>query len=336
MPTNSILDVIVPSYKTSKFVDKYAELLYKKELNGKVRFLLIDDGSPDDTLAKITTLSKAFPDYFLSFTKTNGGHGSVINYGLEIVKSPYFKIMDGDDYLDKEELEKLVVFLEKNDFDVVITKFSKDYISNGKKELCQTWITSNREIKNINELPTFSISLASSTFKSSLFRDNELRMREKVFYEDLEYSFFPLAYISSIYCLDSVLYHYIQYDQQLPDHIQSVAMSSIAKHAFDHNKVINDILDFYSTLDDNKKISIKKHALDFISKQAIQNYTYLLLNNSKEAKDTLIKFDKKIKAFKEINKIIKKNKIVRLLRITHYFSYALLSSRYKKLNRISA
>ena len=325
-----ILDIIVPSYKTSKFIDMYPDLLYSEELEGKVRFLLIDDGSPDDTLSKIDSLSKRYPNYFVCYTKPNGGHGSVINFGINMAKSVYFKVMDGDDYLDKNELIKFVTFLESSDFDVVITKYSKDYISNGRNELCLSWINSNKEMENVNALPTFSIALASSTFKLSLFKANSIKVREGVFYEDLEYSFFPLPYIKKIYCFDSVLYHYIQYDQPSNGYTQSITLTSIIKHASDHNHVMNDILDFYSNIDDEKRSSIDKYALDFVSKQATQNYRYLLLNSSKEAKKSLILFDKKIKRNKGINAIVKKNKTIKALRFSKYLSFGLLSKLYKK------
>ena len=90
-----ILTIIIPSYNTSKFVDECLPTFIDDYLIGKVVIYLIDDGATDDTQGKIQKYVMDYPDLFKFVHKENGGHGSVINFGVHnLVKSKYFKIID--------------------------------------------------------------------------------------------------------------------------------------------------------------------------------------------------------------------------------------------------
>ena len=41
-------------------------------------------------------------------TKENGGHGSVINCVIQEATGKYFKVVDGDDWVDKRNFKKLI------------------------------------------------------------------------------------------------------------------------------------------------------------------------------------------------------------------------------------
>ena len=44
--------------------------------------------------------------------RKNGGHGSGVNKGLELANGIYYKVVDSDDWFDKESYQKLLVKLK--------------------------------------------------------------------------------------------------------------------------------------------------------------------------------------------------------------------------------
>ena len=41
-------------------------------------------------------------------SKENGGHGSTINRGIQEAKGKYFKVVDGDDWVDSSRFQNLI------------------------------------------------------------------------------------------------------------------------------------------------------------------------------------------------------------------------------------
>ena len=47
-----------------------------------------------------------YPNSFRVINKENGGHGSGVNKGLELANGIYYKVVDSDDWFDKESYQK--------------------------------------------------------------------------------------------------------------------------------------------------------------------------------------------------------------------------------------
>ena len=65
--------------------------------------------------------------------KENGGHGSTINVGIKYANGKYFRAIDGDDWVNTNDLKKLIKSLEIIEVDMVLTNFLKCY-EDGKIE----------------------------------------------------------------------------------------------------------------------------------------------------------------------------------------------------------
>ena len=56
---------------------------------------------------------KNYPGIVRAIHKENGGHGSAVNTGLANATGLYFKVLDSDDWFDKESLVKVLDFLRE-------------------------------------------------------------------------------------------------------------------------------------------------------------------------------------------------------------------------------
>lgn len=226
-----ILTIIIPSYNIAKYVDFCVPTFLNKELLKKINIYFIDDGATDDTKNKIEHYINFYPKSLFFVHKENGGHGSVINYGVyNCVKTKYFKIIDGDDWISSEEMLKLVNFLYECDSDLVLTNYVRVYKNHS------IYMHPKKCDPSVAEIDNFDILLHTCTFKTSIFKKNNIRVRERVFYDDIEYVLYPLYYVKTFSYCDCYPYYY-----RLDNPNQSVSLTSFSKHYSDLYDITQDI-----------------------------------------------------------------------------------------------
>lgn len=78
------LYIVIPAYNEEEnihaCINDWYHLVEKYNWRGESRLVIINDGSKDQTLAKLKELAKTRP-YLLLLDKPNGGHGSTILLG---------------------------------------------------------------------------------------------------------------------------------------------------------------------------------------------------------------------------------------------------------------
>lgn len=101
------ITIFTPTYNRCKLIDNlYQSLLAQTDKN--FEWLVIDDGSTDDTekyFSELTSKPQPFPIRYLK--QVNGGKHRAINRGVLIAKGKLFFIVDSDDYLTENAIEKI-------------------------------------------------------------------------------------------------------------------------------------------------------------------------------------------------------------------------------------
>ena len=111
------VSIIIPVYKSVNVLKKAVSSVWNQSFTD-FEILLIDDGSPDDSIKLCYELQRE-DDRIRVFHKENGGICSARNYGLEKAQGKYIAFLDHDDEYDKQYLEDNVKLLEQYDADVV-------------------------------------------------------------------------------------------------------------------------------------------------------------------------------------------------------------------------
>ena len=120
---DKLISFIIPSYNVSACLPKCLDSFYDETVQDKIEVIIVDDGSQDHTSEVACSYIQKNPELYRLIRKTNGGHGSVINEGSKSARGKYFKIIDADDWIATENLEKFVRFLENCEADAVLTPF---------------------------------------------------------------------------------------------------------------------------------------------------------------------------------------------------------------------
>lgn len=255
-----VLTVVVPVYNTEKYIKRCLDSLDNKEINDKLEVLIVSDGSKDNSIKIAKEYEKRIPDTFKIIEKENGGHGSTINKGLELASGKYFRVLDSDDWVDNDNFVKFVEKLEKENADLVVTDYCKEFIYDGNSEkLVYKDLKPNTKYDfdsfDLNILNGEYFVMATSTYKTEILRKANLKLMEKTFYVDMQYNVVPIPYVNSFIYYDLDIYRYF-----IGRKDQSVNTTSFVKNHLNHDKVVKYLIDFYMSMDKD----ISKNKKDYI------------------------------------------------------------------------
>ena len=129
---NPILTIAIPAYNVEQYIEKCLDSILRTSNVEEIEILVVNDGSKDKTAEIVEKYEKITNGIVRLINKENGGHGSTINVSIEQAKGKYYRLVDGDDWVDNENLAKLVEILKNTDADVVLTKGSYEYTNSAK------------------------------------------------------------------------------------------------------------------------------------------------------------------------------------------------------------
>ena len=109
------LTVVVPAYNAEKYLEYNLQSFLSPSAQEKLEIIVVDDGSTDGTAQIADHYHEAYPEIVKVIHKENGGHGSGINAGIRAATGRYFKVVDADDWVDHDALEKLLAYIASLD-----------------------------------------------------------------------------------------------------------------------------------------------------------------------------------------------------------------------------
>ena len=99
-----ILSISIAAYNAEKWIERCLDSFCIPEIAADIEVIIVNDGSTDHTEQYAHKYVVLYPDIFRLINKKNGGHGSTINVGIKKACGKYFKIVDADDWVEKEGL----------------------------------------------------------------------------------------------------------------------------------------------------------------------------------------------------------------------------------------
>jgi len=336
--SDPILSVIVPAYNVQKYIKHTIWSLVNQKNADKIEILVINDGSKDNTYDTAVEYAKKIDKtgkIIQVIDKENGGHGSVLNKGVEIAKGKYLKVVDGDDTVNSKEFEKLIDLLENEDCDIVLNNFCEDvpYENRVSPRNYYNMLAEGIEY-NIDDLcfenygfNVWGPLLSTSTYKLDMLKSRPFTTTEKMSYDDMEWNL--NVYIN---CRTLKFYNLDVYNYLIGRAGQSISSEVLKRNYPMHRQMVANLLriyqDNFDKISPNKRVLIEK----IILKKMI--FTHYVL---------IYELIKRPKAFKEFDDVVKPypdfynepeiaGKKTRLLRLTngHFMFLQNLKSSKKK------
>lgn len=119
-----IISVIIPVYKTEKYLDKCVESVINQTYKN-LEIILVDDGSPDNC-PKVCDDWASRDNRIKVIHKKNGGLSSARNSGIEFATGTYLMFTDSDDSLETDMIEFLYNLVKQDDSDIARCGFFFD------------------------------------------------------------------------------------------------------------------------------------------------------------------------------------------------------------------
>lgn len=110
------VSVIIPVYKTEKYLEETVDSLIKQNLK-EIEIVLIDDASPDNSGELCNRLSEQYENVCV-IHKDNEGLGLTRNKGIEVANGEYIAFIDSDDKLNVDYLSTLYSKAIKYNLDI--------------------------------------------------------------------------------------------------------------------------------------------------------------------------------------------------------------------------
>lgn len=131
------LTVLTPTYNRAELI-KNCYISLKNQTNKDFEWLIIDDGSVDDTEEVVRSFIDCENDFSIKYhKKQNGGKHTALNYSHDYIDGRYLIILDSDDVLTEDAVETVIREWERFDSDENIwcLCFLKGYDRN--KSVCE-------------------------------------------------------------------------------------------------------------------------------------------------------------------------------------------------------
>jgi len=276
-----LITISIAAYNAEKYLQKCIDTMISCKMLDKMQIIVVNDGSKDLTQEIAKKNSIMFPDSIECVNKANGGHGSTINTSISLAKGKYFKIVDSDDWVETQNMDKLIEYLENATSDMVINPYYRVNAKTGNKTLISPFSKEPPKasiMSTIEELLTceYKMAMHSVTFRTDLLKKVGPIIDNHCFYVDAEYTLFPIKYARTFTYLKFSIYDYLIGTQD-----QSVNMKNMIKRRQQHLTVCKRIIDYYHNnkdiLTDSQEKIIVKRIEEFICYQ----YIILLNNNNK-------------------------------------------------------
>ena len=211
-----LLSIAIPSYNSEKYMRNCIESLLPG--GEEVEILIVNDGSKDGTAAIADEYAAKFPTIVKAVHQENGGHGEAVNAGLRNATGLYYKVVDSDDWVNKEAylkiLKKLAELVQTNNMvDMLLSNYVYEKEGKKRKKVMQyrsafptdtvfTW--DDVKFLHVGQY----ILMHSVIYRTQMLKDCGLELPKHTFYVDNIYVYHPLPYVKKLYYMDVNFYRY--------------------------------------------------------------------------------------------------------------------------------
>jgi len=213
--SNIKVTVIVPVHNSEKYLKGCLESALSQTFR-EIEILCIDTGNTDRCF-KIISALQAQDDRIAYIRDPNSSYGHKINVGIGAAKGEYAAILETDDRMSQDMLEKLYSAAKKYDADIVNSDYFEFFEYKGRRlfekcEIYQNFAVCDRLINYTVETPKTTVAegIWTALYRKDFLLTQKIRLNESpgASYQDASFLFLRGLLAKSVYHLDEPLYWY--------------------------------------------------------------------------------------------------------------------------------
>lgn len=242
---SKLLSVSIAAYNVEKTIEECLDSFLPSKYLDELELLVVNDGSHDRTVEIVSAYEKKYPGIVRLINKENGGHGSTINTSLRLATGKFYKVIDGDDWVDAGELDKLMECLHGTRAELVINDYMDVYPDrkhrvSHRKEYKDSFLYQFEELFPDKDYNNDIFAMHETTILAQRLRDVKMKIQEHCFYADTEFIYYVGLAADTVEFNNSCAYQY-----RLGSAGQSVSPEGVYKHIEDMLKIEYELMSFY-------------------------------------------------------------------------------------------
>lgn len=201
--------IVVPIYNVERYLDRCLDsILFQTYDNYEV--IMVNDGSTDNS-EKIIKKYENLDNRFKSYSKKNGGLSDARNYGIKLCHGDYLILIDGDDYVESDYLEKVNKVLTKNR-EIDVLKFKLNLVDDDENIIRKETGLNYDGLTNFNELIKLEFFEPAWSYVYNLvfWKGNNFTYMKGKIHEDFGLTPEIIMKANKIYYMNSYCYNYVQ------------------------------------------------------------------------------------------------------------------------------
>lgn len=244
-PSGKLLSIAMPCYNVEKYLAHGLESFCDARLRDDLEVIVVDDGSSDATRVIADEFVSREPQIFRVVSQENGGHGAAVNTGLANATGRYFRVVDGDDWVNTDGLVELLGHLTHFDCDLVVDKKREVNMTTRDSRLFElpqgvtSGVVAPFSDACLSPAIASQIMIHTLTCRTDYLRRAGVSLLRHTFYEDYEYIVKASASAETIAFVDAEVYQYL-----VGNASQSVSHANYVRRWDDHTRVVMELLSY--------------------------------------------------------------------------------------------
>lgn len=169
------VSVIVPAYNPGEWIEPLIASLGKQTMPGdEFEVIFVDDGSTDDTPARLDRLTAEAANVRVIHQANSGWAGKPRNVGIDAARGKYVFFADSDDWFGPEALQRLADFADTCKSDIVIGRYAGHHRGVAKALFAKSY-----EAATLASAPLMDSLTSMKLYRVAFLNEHHLRFPEE-------------------------------------------------------------------------------------------------------------------------------------------------------------
>ena len=206
------ISIVIPVYGVEPYIRKFAESVFDQTYHN-IEYVFVNDGTKDASMEVLESLIcekyEHLREHIVIVNKDNEGLPMARKTGLENAHGEYVILVDSDDWMEPNAIEKIIAKAEDTNADFIYFDFIKEYSHRKSIKHERKYKADNKDMYIINlfNLKSFGYTW-SKCFRRSLYTDNTIHFPKYGMHEDICIMSQIIFYAKSFAYIPEVLHHY--------------------------------------------------------------------------------------------------------------------------------
>ena len=260
----------IPCYNSAAYMDACVQsILDACAPATDFEIIVVNDGSQkDDTPSKADAWAARLPGTVRAVHQENGGHGAAVLAGLQNARGMYCKVIDSDDWVDREAVQTLLTdarrLLDQGEVvDLFITNYVYEHVEDDTRNAVgYRSILPEGRIFTWDEMGSFrmdqNLLMHSLLYRTEVLREGGVPLPRHTFYVDNIYAYVPLPRCQKLFYRDVDLYRYY-----IGREDQSVNEKVMTGRYEQQIRITRIMMEAYHLFEDVQSASLRKYMLGY-------------------------------------------------------------------------